>query len=252
MKGALFRSLEAPDAPWVTPLWKGAAQALLDDHHSPEHQFTLEALFYSERLRLYWREVERRALAYQLDHHGLERHPRNRRCVHNNVRGMQREILFCLVTRGGIIPKVSAGELRKQRQKVAAAARRLAAALEADPYAHELLIANFLESAGLELQGQVESLTSPLLADLVPTLRAFAENAEGCAPLVDQDQAIFQKPPYRGRNPQRSQLERTLHHVLFHATGRPHDAFVAGAVSVVLEVDATPEEVGQRRRARDA
>ena len=248
------------------------ARRIIEDHPRPPVPERLAELLQDHELARYWREVERAGLARQLEHHGLERHPRNRRRVRHNHRGMLRDILFTLVTRGGRLPEINKKELLKKRQKIADAARRLAAALDDDPTTKGLdgegmSVGGFLKVAGTELRTQELEDLLALGGEMPSLLRAFAESAESACEAesvegvtslsADQrDLRILSNGTYRGREAERRQLERELHRLLTALTGDAHYGFVAAAVSAALEEEATAEEVRKRhdydrRKKRD-
>jgi hypothetical protein len=195
------------------------------------------------------REIERLALRWHLEL------GRGRYAARNAMNGAFCTIIVLLVAKGGSLPAVSARELKERRETIAAAARRLAAALDADPYAGELALGAFLNAAGVEHRTGDHSLAWAFATCRVaPTLRNLAENVEAGAVLDcgGRDARIMSEGAYRGRFAQRRRLEQALQGELCTLTGRPCDGFVAAAVNAVFVTDepVTAAEVGARRRNR--
>jgi hypothetical protein len=232
--------------PEIPRRWARAAATWLAEGNADHHE-RVAALLVELGPRL--RKIERRALRRQLEL------GRGRRGARRELTEAFRTILVLLVAKGGWQPAVSARELKERRETIAAAVRRLAAALDADPYAGELALGAFLNAAGVEHRTSDHRLAWAFATcRMAPTLRNLATNVEAgvALDLFGRDALIMSEGAYRGRFEQRRRLEQSLQRELCALTGRPCDDFVAAAVNAVFATDepVTASEVGARRRNR--
>lgn len=232
--------------PYIPRRWVRAARAWLADGNI-EHAPAINDLFASADLAPHWRTIERRAIRHQVGNLG-----RHRAIARGEVhRGLQ-AILRFLVAQGSWQPATGPADLRRHRNKVAAAARRLAAALAQDPYADGISAGRFLDACDVHVKTDDLSLVRRLAGtDAASMLQAFADNVEQGATLDVQrrDERILNESTYRGRDAERRQMEALLSQELQSLTGTPCDSFVSAASSRVFE-STTADEVGARRRNR--
>ena len=233
--------------PCIPRRWVRAARAWLADGNV-KHEATITDLFASVDLAPHWRPIERRAIRHQVGTLG-----RHRAIARGEVNWRLQTILLILVARGSWQPATSPAELRRHRNKVAAAARRLAAALEQDPYAAGIGAAAFLNACDVPIKTEDPAIIWRMARPDAPSmLQAFADNVEQGATLDVQrrDERILSGTTiYRGRDAGRRQMEALLSQELQSLTGAPCDSFVAAASSHVFAL-TTADEVGARRRNR--